>query len=711
MKKRILALALAASMLVAAAGCTKPAPTPSSSGTSVPTPTAAAKYTAGTYTASAQGYGGLVTAEVSVDANNVTDVKLTGAQETEAIGGAALADLAASAKTANGAEFDGVSGATVTSGAAKDAVAQALAQAKGEAPVGGGAPKDGKYTVDVIGHEGKIVVSTMIVGGKITKVEIPSNNETVGVGTYAVDRIPAAILAAQSVNVDAVTGATITSSAIKQGVAEAIKLSGGNVADYSADVSVPVEKKTVEENVDVVIMGAGTSGIFAALNLLEQGVENVVLFEKADIPGGSFPLTYGGFPGCDSEVFDAWALGRTNSYSSWEKTLYPFLNGYIGDKAPDPTLPWLHQLYSTTGMLYDYMSNIGVGFMSMGTRGAVYPVFAPGVYEGGAGYAMITLVDRLERLGGRIIYGTPVTDLVQDASGRITGLKAEGKDGTSWTVTADAVLLASGSFAKNQDMLDEYFPEWASFYFNAPETLTGDGITLGMKYGAGLEFMGAHMPGFLSTYDSHFELAFMHYTTPGTIVNINGDQFGNIVKSNHSMMAAAKSDPANGDTFYYIFDEAAAASTRNYSQNYGFDTYEGIFEKGEAVHYATVAEAASALNLPNLQATIDTNNALALQGPEAADEWGRTNLPYIDTATGLWLVRVDPNPYLTTGGLSVDLDAHVLTPEGQIIPGLYAAGDVIGSYEQRDGQTYGNGFVAAVAFGWIAGESMMSQVK
>ena len=707
MKKRILALALASGMLVTAAGCTKPA-----GPSAPPAPSAVAGiYTAGTYTASCQGYGGLVTAEVTVGVDAITDVKLAGPQETETLGGAALPTLAENAKAANSAEFDSVSGATVTSGAAKAAVAQALAQAKGEAPVGGGAPRDGKYTVEVIGHEGKIVVSTMIVGGKITKVEIPSNNETVGVGTYAVDRIPGAILAAQSVNVDAVTGATITSSAIKQGVAEAIRLSGGNVVDFSADVSVPVDNKTVEESVDVAIMGAGTSGIYAALNLLEQGVENVVLFEKADIPGGSFPLTYGGFPGCDSEVFENWALGRTNSYSSWDETLYPFLTAFIGDKAPDPSLPWLHQLYSTTGYLYDYMTSVGVGFMTMGTRGAVYPVFAPGVYEGGAGYAMMNLVDRIERLGGRIVYGTPVTDLIQDDAGRITGLVAEGKDGTTWKVSADAVLLASGSFAKNQEMLDEYFPEWSDFYFNAPETLTGDGIQLGMKYGAGLEFMGAHMPGFLSTYDSHFELAFMHYTTPGTIVNINGDQFGNIMKSNHSMMAAAKADPVNGDTFYFIFDEAAAASTRNYSQNYGFDTYEGIFEKGEAVHFDTVAEASSKLNLPNLQKTIDTNNALALQGPEAADAWGRTKLPYIDTSSGIWLVRVDPNPYLTTGGLSVDINAHVLTPEGKIIPGLYAAGDVIGSYEQRDGQTYGNGFVAAVSFGWVAGDTMLKEIK
>lgn len=716
MKKlsRAVSLVLAGSLLTAVTACTNETQ-PSTTPTGTPAPTAEAGiYTPGTYTGSAQGFGGLVSAEITVDANAITAVTLTGADETPDIGGKALEKLTASVQE-KGAEFDSISGATYTSDAVRSAVTDALAQAKGEATAAG-TVADGKYTVEVIGHEGTIVVTTMFVDGKITSVTVPSNNETVGVGTYAVERIPGRIVEAQSVNVDEVSGATITSTAIKQGVSEAIKLAGGNLADFSAAPEAPeVVPEEVTEDVDVVIMGAGTAGLLAAARLMEAGVENVILFEKTDIPGGSMAMAFGGFVGTDSQTWANWGLGReaTTMCGPWEvaesmllKIVKPDENGNARTE-----LPWLKQMYQNSGKLYDWMVNIGVGFYTLGVKDAyTSPYFSPGCYEGGAGYAMQFFVDRITHQGARIIYNTPVTDLIQDETGRIVGVKAQGEDGRSWTVTADAVMLASGSFAKNKEMLEQYHTEWADSYFSCPESLTGDGIQLALKYGGVMDYQQAYLPGFLASYDSHFELAFMHYTTPGIIVNVNGDQFGNIMKSNHAVMSAAKADPANGDTFYFIFDDDAAASTRN-NAAYGFNTYEGIFEKGEAVHYDSVAEASAALSLPNLQATIDTNNALAIQGPEAADEWGRTKLPYIDTREGVWAIRVDPNVYLTTAGIRVDMQSHVLNADNEIIPGLYAAGDVIGAYEERDGQNYGNGFDAAVSFGAICGDVMAAEIQ
>ena len=161
-------------------------------------------------------------------------------------------------------------------------------------------------------------------------------------------------------------------------------------------------------------------------------------------------------------------------------------------------------------------------------------------------------------------------------------------------------MLASGSFGKNKELVDKYFPQMSGFELNCPINTTGDGFLLGRKYGADIATMGGYVPGFLASYDSHFELAFMHHTTPGIIVNINGDECINHYNNNHENMQKAKADPANGDTFYFIFDNAAAASTRNYG-DYLMDTYEGIFEKGEVKHYDTIEEAAKALNLPNLR--------------------------------------------------------------------------------------------------------------
>ncbi len=670
-------------------------------------------YQPGTYTAAAQGFGGEVTVEVTVSATAITAVKASGAGETAGIGSRALETLPDSFVQANSAEVDNVSGATYTSTALKEALTAALAQAMGQSTAGG-TVADGRYTVNMIGHEGTVVVSTVFKDGKILSVTVPSNNETVAVGTYAVERIPARIVENQSINVEAVSGATVTSNVIKQGVAEAIKQAGGSVADFNKEIKAPVKEQQVEEHVQVAIMGSGTAGLFTAARLLEEGVKDIIIFEKTDIPGGCMPLTYGGIFNTDSQVYANWAMGREkgSTQGEWEARRASLAKRMDPEAvAKDPELTWLKQMYYTAGWMTDWMTENGVGMMTLGVKPMYnYAFFAPGCYSGGAGFATQWLEDRITYQGGRIIYATPVTDLIQDNSGRITGLVAEGRDGTTWTVHADAVVLAAGSFAKDDELVAKYFPEMAGKYLNAPASLTGDGLKLGMKYGAGIEDMGSYVPGFLATYDSHFELAFMHYTTPGIIVNINGDQFGNITADNHGTMSRAKADPANGDTFYFIFDDAGAAQTRNYD-DYLMDTYEGIFEKGEAIRYDSLEEASAKLNLPNLASTIATNNALALQGPDAADAWGRKSLPYIDTKTGVWAVRVDPNYYLPTGGLCIDHDTHVLTQEGKVIPGLYAAGDVVGSIEQKQGKNYGAGFVAAMSFGASSAQTIAAELK
>lgn len=119
MRKRRLALLLAFGLAATLVGCGKK-----------PQESADGPYTPGSYEGSAQGYGGQVKVTLTVDAENITDVRVTGDQETPAVGGAALEELAKQIKE-QGAEIDGVSGATVTSTAAKEAAASAIDQAKG----------------------------------------------------------------------------------------------------------------------------------------------------------------------------------------------------------------------------------------------------------------------------------------------------------------------------------------------------------------------------------------------------------------------------------------------------------------------------------------------------------------------------------------------------------------------------------------------------
>ena len=682
---------------------------PAQSETPAPSQPEADLYTPGTYTGTAMGFKGPVSVEVTVSANAITGVVATGEHETPDVGGAVLIPLANLAK-AQGLEMDSITGATYTSRGIKDALTVALAKAQGKDL---SAPANGKYTVYVSGHEGTIVVSTMFKDGKMLSVKIDSQNETEGVGTYAIDRIPSKFVPAQSFNVDSVGGATVTSATIKQAVAEAIIKAGGDPANFSAaSEKAEIVPEEVTADVDVVIAGAGTAGLMAAARLLDAGVKNVILFEKMDIPGGSMALAFGGLNGTDSQTYKNWLVDRpitmaTGLYmSEWDLIAGALLAGgkSNGSFHGDESLPWLKQLYQTGGKMYDWLNSIGMGFMPLGVEPALgtSPYLAPGCYSGGCGYLVEFLVDRITAQGGQIIYNTPVTDLLQDADGTVTGLIAEGKDGKTWTVTAKQTMLATGSFAKNKELLEQYHPEVADQNFNAPEGLTGDGLILGLKAGGTVVNAGAYMPYFLATYNSGFELAFIHYMKVGILVNVKGEEFADITKNNHATMAAAKVDPNNGDTFYFVFDDAGAATIKDYDDR-GMTGYKGIFEKGEAIHYNSVEEAAKACNLPNLAAAIESNNGYAMAGTPNA--FGMAGTPYLDTSNGIWLVRVDPNPYLTTAGLDCDIDGHLITAEGEIIPNLWVAGDIIGSYEARETR-YGNGFDAAVCFGAVVGDHM-----
>ena len=565
-----------------------------------------------------------------------------------------------------------------------------------------------------IGHESFVYVATTIFDGKITACQVLAHEETMGIGNFACARIPKAIVANQSVEVPNVRGCSITSMAIKKAVKEAIELAGYDVADFSTPVVKEVNERDEAAEADVVIVGAGTVGLVAGARLLEKG-KKVILIEKRDIPGGSGPMAYGGvaIAGCEMyDNYDVTGALKNSYYGSVENMMgfwraHPFLNPEY-DRF-DKAMPYMTAQYENIGKLVDWFVKIGLGFNPIGTyegglQTGYTPYLAPGCYEGGAGYAMMFLEQRIKGLGGTILYDTEATELVM-TDGVVTGVKAKSGDGANWTITGKSVILASGGFMRNAEMIAQYYPEYVGQFFNCASASTGDGIKMGLAAGGYVECTGRALPAYLSTYASKFEIALIHHSTPGIMVNAKGDNIGNIVSDNHYKMAAAKLalDTEHGGALYYVFDDAACI-TNNDFESYGMNTYKAIVEKGEAVRYDSVAAAAEALGLANLQASIETNNAASLAGE--ADAWGRKNLPYIETRDGVWVLRVDPTFYLTTGGLAIDTEGHVLKEDGSKIAGLYAGGDVVGSIEEKDGKKYGMGFDAALAYGYILGETV-----
>ena len=573
---------------------------------------------------------------------------------------------------------------------------------------------DGKWIGTAMGHDDELIAEVVVANGDLASIRVLRCDDTIGIGTTAAPMMAARILEAKNLDVDVVSGATTTSIAVRNAVSDAIMNAGGDLATFSLGAAEPSGGTDQAVEVDVALAGAGTAGLIAAVRLLEAG-KSVVLFEKQDIAGGSMPMTYSGVAAAESELQANYAVGRHDENPMFSKAgMLAIMSKYLVPENDrfDGAMPYQTAMYDNSGKLVDWLHDMGVGFYSLGVNPAygVTPYLAPGCYMGGCGYAKDFLVDRVGALGGQIIYATKVTELSQDSDGRVTGLLAEGRDGSTWTVTAKAVCLTTGGFAANPEMIAEHYPEYAEYKFNCAPGSTGEGILMGQKAGGAVECMGRELGAFLSTTSqagSNFEIAFLYQTTPGIIVNASGAQFGNMMSDNHGMLGRGLRDAANGGAFFYITDESGRITT-NKNELYAMDTYKCLERRGDMVHFASVEEAATALDLPQLEATIEAHNAHALAGEE--DEFGRKNLPYLDTYNGIWIVSCIPTFYLTTGGLAIDTAGHVLTEDGKPVAGLYAAGDVCGSIEEKDGRPYAMGFDAAMNYGYLMAETVIADL-
>ncbi|MDO5377019.1 MAG: FAD-binding protein [Clostridia bacterium] len=256
----------------------------------------AATYTPGEYEASAQGFGGTVTVKVTVDEETVTAAQITGENETPSLGGAAIEQMSAALVGAADADVDGVAGATVTSTAVKEALAAALAQAKGEeandAPV---AFTAGTYTGSAQGYNGAVEVAVTFSEDAITAIEVTASAETEHVGDVAFAPMIADMLEANGSGVDAVAGATFSSAALRGAVnAAAEQAACTNMSAFKAATVAHTAQESIEDTWDVVIVGAGGAGMIAAAQAAQDG-NTVLVVETAAEMGGNTLVSGGSF--------------------------------------------------------------------------------------------------------------------------------------------------------------------------------------------------------------------------------------------------------------------------------------------------------------------------------------------------------------------------------------------------------------------------------
>lgn len=513
----------------------------------------------------------------------------------------------------------------------------------------------GTYVTEGKGNNGPVEVETTIENGAITKIRVLKNSETPMIGETAIKLLPTKIVDRQSLDIDKVTGATNSSSAILTAVEDALKKAGGSKADLKTVVQKKDKAAVLKDaNTDLVVVGAGGSGMAAAIEAKRKGLD-VILIEKLPMIGGTTALSSTAFNAGGSKI----QMAQNKPYTADD--YYLKLKG----KGPDDAS--LRNLADLSGPTTDWLVDMGADL------GRVINGSQHTPKDGGALGAMLVPVmkKQLDKLGVEPRTSTKAEDLyVKD--GRVAGVRVSSGNG-KYVIHAKGVILATGGFASNPELVAKYTPMWAGYPSTASRGATGDALAMAAKVGAALGQMDRSGPQTVAYRTGNGAVSLTNVRYNGAIlVNEDGRRFVNELALTPILGKAIK-DQKDGHA-YLIFDQASvdrAALMKKYK------------EAGYFVEAPTLDALAGKLgiNAENLSKTV---SAYQKGMDEGADhEFGRKDSRFsrIDKAP-YYGAKISPASQTTYGGVKIDLKARAVTETGKVIPGLYVSGEAASQYGQ-----------------------------
>lgn len=562
------------------------------------------------------------------------------------------------------------------------------------------APASNVYEATTTGHNAPITVAVTVSDNTIEKVEVTNDNETIGVGKVAIDQMCARIVEQQSLAVDTLTGATITSYAILRAAGDALEQAGFDVAALKASEEKAPEADA-EFSADVVVVGGGGAGLAAAISAGQNGA-NVIVVEKLDILGGSTNVSEGAL-----NAVDPVRQGAQGIEDSVEKFITQTYEG--GHQVGDMEL--ITYMCENAMSTVEWMESLGVTFKDeVGTAtGALWQRSHYPTTPSGNSYIRVFSddIDQMDNVS--VMLGTTAEELIVE-DGKVVGVKAAAKDGHTVTIhAANGVVLATGGFGANKTLLKEYNTGvWAHVDVttlgctNLAQSATGAGIEMAVAIGAdvtGMSDIQLHPCG-----------------TPGTglmenirtsgrnrvFVNIHGDRFVNEGAA-RDVLAQAIFDQE--EQTYWIVVNSVRYPSRDYVDSNGA-TIANMVAQGSVIEAETLEELAekTGMDAEKLIASIDNYNAV-VRG-EATDELGfeANNKADVEMTEGPWYAcKKVPTVHHTMGGLKINVNTEVLDTEGNVIPGLYAAGEVTGGIHGSN-RLGGNAIADCMTYGRLAGE-------
>lgn len=548
----------------------------------------------------------------------------------------------------------------------------------------------GTYTGTAAGKNGDVKVEVTFSANAIDSVKVVEHSETAGISDGAIENIPAAIVENQSLAVDTVSGATITSDAILNAVADAVAQAGGDVEALKNAAAPAGEKEAKELSADVIVVGGGGAGMAAATRLAQLG-KSVILVEKSGFLGGAISVSGGNQVVMGSQL----QIDNGVADDSVESMVADFeANGANKNNKEILTL-FAENVGATTDWL---VANCGITFEEGLHQLGEYSHNRELAYTGGgAGFAE-AMRKAVEEAGVQVLLNTKAESLIAD-NGTVTGVKAASSD-ADYTLTAGDVVLATGGYGANKDMLTD---EMKSALYYGPASSTGEGIQMAQAVGAQTANMeyGKRYPNGIEVSEGMAKSTIagniVGWTMSAILVNKDGNRVVNEKASNRTILEEELKQ--EGGELYLLLDaetfEAwkaklapagiSDADIEKYLEANGTTT--PVFAHGETLEEAA---AAAGINADNLKATVEKYNGFVAKGSD--DDFGRA-ATYLTKAIGegpYYIVEQKPRFATTMGGLVINTSMQVLNEAGEPISGLYAAGENCGQVMGDDSPSGAN---------------------
>ena len=589
----------------------------------------------------------------------------------------------------------------------------------------------GDFTGTAKGFGGDVSVTLTLTDGAITGCTAEGKDETEGVGSQAIAKMPGAIAESGSIAVDGVSGATITSTAIKEAAAAALTAAGLNPDDYKTAVEndATAEDSTVEA--DVVVVGAGGAGMTAAITAAGEG-KSVVILESQSMVGGNSVRATGGMNAgktvyqdenefgesagvektlktaaekyADNETITAlaktvseqWAAYQANPTGYFDSVELMELDTMIGGKGiNDPEL--VETLCANSADAIDWLDEHGITLHNVSSFGGASikrihrPVNAEGKTVSVGSYMIPLLEENCEKAGVKMMLDTTATEILTDANGAAVGVKATGASGETVTVNAKAVVLTTGGFGANLDMVVKYKPELKGFMTTNAAGIQGQGIEMAQAIGAATVDMDQ-----IQIHPT-VEANTAALITEGlrgdgaVLINAEGKRFIDEVGTRDVVSAAEIAQ--TGSYSWLVVDQAmvdASSVIQGYIKKGYTVTGETYEELGKAMG---VDEAAFAETMEKWNGYVEAKND---------PDFGRTSFANPLNTAPYYAVKVTAGVHHTMGGLKINANTEVLNEKGEVIPGLFAAGEVTGGVHGAN-RLGGNAVADFTVFGRIAG--------